>query len=68
MRDKKSNGILQFLANVTNVCNLIGREDYNIGWIVLQYSLTKETTIPHSIFCGMKSTDLLIKIKLIISC
>ena len=36
---KKSNGILQFLANVTNVYNLIGREDYNIGRIVLSVSI-----------------------------
>ena len=36
------------IANVQNICNLIGREEYNIGRIVLSdsilYSLTKTTT------------------------
>ena len=35
-----------FNANVQNICNLIGREEYNIGRIVLStsifYSLTKK--------------------------
>ena len=42
---KKNSRIHNFIANVQNICNPIGREEYNIGRIVLSvsilYSLTK---------------------------
>ena len=36
--------IFLFIANAQNICNLIGRDEYNIGCIVLSilYSLTKK--------------------------
>ena len=36
--------IFLFIANAQNICNLIGRDEHNIGCIVLSilYSLTKK--------------------------
>ena len=40
--------ILRFNTSVQNICNLIGREEYNIGCVLLStsmfYSLTKKAT------------------------
>ena len=51
------------------ICNLIGREEYNVGRIVLSssilYSLTKKQE--HSNSVARKNKNLLIKNKLIIN-
>ena len=60
--------IFQVIANLKNICNLIGREEFNIGHIVLLalilYSLTKNQQYSKSV--SGKNLNLLIKNKSII--
>ena len=60
--------IFQVIANLKNICDLIGREQFNIGHIVLLalilYSLTKNQQYSKSV--SGKNLNLLIKNKSII--
>ena len=53
-----------FIANAENVCNLIGQEEYSIGYCTLDFN---ETSRPHqhSTSAAGKCKNLLVKIIII---
>ena len=52
---------MSIIANVQNICNLIGQEEYNISHIVLLVSMSYSLTKQKQHLISVKNGNLLIK-------